>query len=55
MKKEKTQHQKDNECKANIIRCMVQDMLDGISYGCSIDLDKFEKNILKIINTKDIR
>lgn len=42
-----------DEAKANSIMYMVQDMLDGISHGISIDLKEFEKKVLDIIKSKD--
>lgn len=42
-----------NVAKANNIKYMVQDMLDGISRGVGIDLEKFEKKVLTIIKSKD--
>lgn len=37
------------ECKANVIRNMVQDMLDDISIIFDKRLEKFEKDVLKIM------
>jgi hypothetical protein len=47
--KKKRELYDENSMKANIIRYWVQDMLDGISSGNKIDLDKFEKKVLKRI------
>jgi hypothetical protein len=44
----KYNHWRD-DMKANIIRYWIEDMLDNLSNGYKIDLDKFEKRVLKII------
>jgi hypothetical protein len=43
-----------NEAKANSIRYIVQDFLDDLSSGGTINLDEFEKEVNKIIND-DVR
>ena len=48
MKNKTTKYDFDG-MKANIIRYWIQDMLDNLSNGYKIDLDKFEKKVLKII------
>ena len=45
-----TQKPSQSAFKANVIRYIVQDMLEGISSGISIDLDDFEREVLEVIN-----